>query len=341
MAFQIRTEGRPAAAGLDGTVYILEGPAGGDRAEVWPALGFNCFRWLARKNGQALDLLYSDPQLFDNPVPTRSGVPILFPFPNRIKDGRYGWFGRSYQLPRNDPAKKNAIHGYACRNPWRVVGQGADESAAWLTGEFQASVDAPAARGFWPADYRLRITYRLAAGRLRIEAAVENPDAELLPFGLGFHPYFRVPFGAGGADDTTVQAAAGAYWVLADSLPTGSVRPVDPPRDLRSPRSVGELTLDDVLTGLEAVADPADAALLLRGRVRSRTGPPELRLSTSGDFRELVVFTPPHRHAVCLEPYTGATDAINLQARGVDAGLKALPPGGHWSGVVQMEVGGI
>jgi aldose 1-epimerase len=67
-------------------------------------------------------------------------------------------------------------------------------------------------------------------------------------------------------------------------------------------------------------------------------GAVSLQLLTSPAFRELLVFTPPHRQAVCLEPYTCVTDAINLQARGIDAGLLVLPPGGQWSGVVDMVV---
>jgi hypothetical protein len=34
---------------------------------------------------------------------------------------------------------------------------------------------------------------------------------------------------------------------------------------------------------------------------------------------------------VSIEPYTCATDALNLQARGIDAGLLRLAPGEHWS----------
>ena len=30
--------------------------------------------------------------------PTRSGFPILFPFPNRIRDGKFDWQGNTYQL---------------------------------------------------------------------------------------------------------------------------------------------------------------------------------------------------------------------------------------------------
>ena len=74
--------------------------------------------------GRTLDLLYADPNLFTDGRPTRSGIPILFPFPNRIRVGRFSWEGKEYQLPLNDSVKQNAIHGFACRRPWRVVGQG-------------------------------------------------------------------------------------------------------------------------------------------------------------------------------------------------------------------------
>ena len=52
--------------------------------------------------------------------------------------------------------------------------------------------------------------------------------------------------------------------------------------------------------------------------------------SFSDEFRELVVFTPPWTDAVCLEPYTCVTDAINLQEQGVDAGWRELGPGKTW-----------
>src|SRR5438477_9846247 len=109
MAFQVRTASRPTSGGQEATVYVLEEASGQARAEVWPGLGFNCFAWQAVRAGQALDLLYADPQLFQGGRPTRSGIPVLFPFPNRIRDGRFSWRGRPYELPRNDPSAHNAI----------------------------------------------------------------------------------------------------------------------------------------------------------------------------------------------------------------------------------------
>src|SRR5262249_14833123 len=158
--------------------------------------------------------------------------------------------------------QKNAIHGFACRKPWRVVGQGADAASAWVTGEFHGSLDAPESRSHWPADYVLRLTYRLqgstAAGgssprrtgpaglkpaahkesnaTLRLEAEVINPDRVTLPFGLGFHQYFRVPLGAGKADQCLIHVPANEFWELQDSLPTGTRKRVDAARDLTRPR---------------------------------------------------------------------------------------------------------
>ena len=193
MSFAVRTRTQPGVTGLDATIYTLDDGAGG-RIEVWPALGFNCFSWQAVVAGRTLDLLYADPNLFSECKGTRSGIPILFPFPNRIRGGHFQWDGKEYQLPHTDTVHHNAIHGFACRRPWRVVDQGADANAAWLTGEFRGSTDARDCAGLWPADYEIRATYRLTPNRLRLDCEVVNPDRVTLPFGLGYHPYYRFPF---------------------------------------------------------------------------------------------------------------------------------------------------
>jgi len=335
MSFAVQTRTQPGVTGRDATIYTLSGH--GSSAEVWPALGFNCFRWSVARGGQTLELLYADPALFADGRPTRSGIPILFPFPNRIRAGKFRWEGKDYQLPHTDAVLGNAIHGFACRRAWRVAGSGADANSAWVTGVFRHSVDATDCAGLWPADYELRITYRLAAGSLRVEAEVTNPDKVSLPFGLGYHPYYNLPFVAGGAaTDCAVTVPAKAYWQLDKCLPSGPRVAVDAGRDLNPLRRFPDLNLDDVLTDLPAVAAGPDG-LIERSRVVGGPGL-EMRLHCSPDFREMVVFTPPNRAAFCVEPYTCTTDAINLQAQGVDAGWRSLAPGGRWTSVFEMRV---
>jgi aldose 1-epimerase len=324
VTFQVRTESLGRVTGLDPTIYILEGD--GTRAEIWPAQGFNCFRWTTQ--ARTVDVLYADPKFLEGSSPTRTGIPILFPFPNRIRDGRFTWDGKEYQLPLNDPAKKNAIHGFACRRPWRVVHQGADASSAWVTGEFQGSRDAADCLNLWPADYRIRVTYRVGAARLAVEAVADNPDKKPLPCGLGYHPYFCVE-----EKNCSVQVPAKQYWELEETLPSGNRPNVSGMRDLNQPRPFQELTLDDVLTSLSGTVQNG---MRLCGSIRRVQS--ELGVFTSAGYREVVVFTPPHRQAFCIEPYTCTTDAINLNQRGIDAGLMVLNPGQTWTGVVELRL---
>ncbi len=335
MSYTIRTRQADVLPGQDPTIYVLE-DGQGSIAEVWPALGFNCFRWVAMHQGKPLDLLYTDPALFANGRPTRSGIPVLFPFPNRIRDGRFAWAGQYHQLPLNDPAQKNAIHGFACRNPWRVSDSGADGESAWVRGVFRCSTDAPESLPLWPADHQITLTIRLGRGKLRVEAEVQNPDEAVLPFGLGYHPYFHIPFAStDNGDDYGIEVPAAEYWALEENLPIGERRPVDAARNLNRLRHFAELKLDDVLTALTDRPARMDG-LIERGSITGPSG--TLRVFCSPAFREMVVFTPPHRQAFCIEPYTCTTDAANLHTAGIDAGWLFLQPGETWSAVVELWV---
>jgi len=319
MAFRIESMQKPAG-GNEHTVYRLSSLDQTTAAEVWPSLGGNCLRWRVGTSAGSLDLLYVAPDWEQNPIPTRSGIPVLFPFPNRIRAGHFNYAGTDYQLPLNDPSKQNAIHGFACRSAWRVVDHGANREAGWLTVAFQPSVDAPQWLRLWPSDYRLSLTYRLELHRLHFEAKIENPDEQMLPFGLGYHPYFRTDM-----DQCLARVPALMTWTLQNSLPTGQLEEVDNRTDLRVPRPVEELQLDDIYTHFDKTTAHSDYGLLRGEVIYPNHG--TLRVWTDPEFTELVTFTPPHRTAICLEPYTCVTDAIHLEREGFDTGWRILRPG--------------
>ncbi|MBO0697287.1 MAG: aldose 1-epimerase [Zavarzinella sp.] len=331
MLYHIETEER-TAGGHSGTVYALVRRDIGSRVELWPGRGFNCLRWTVGGH----DLLYAAPDWTNTPLPTRSGVPILFPFPNRIRNGTFTSGGRTYQLPKNDSAHANGIHGFAPRNPWRVFGYGADVRGAWVHADFQISADAPEADDLWPGDGMLSVVCRLAPDRLRVELRVRNMADVPFPFGVGLHPYFRLPGADADVSNYILHAPARAVWPLVDSLPTGEKVPVPDDLNWNRPRAIGGMQLDTLYGDLGAIREE-DGGLLLRAELGHREQPGRLEVWTTADFRESVLFVPVHRKAVCLEPYTCATDAANLQARGIDAGWRALPPGGQWAGAVEFR----
>lgn len=313
---------------------VLKDSATGSTAHVAPHLGFNCYEFRAVVDGRVVNVIDAASDfLSGNQRPSGHGIPILFPFPNRIRAGRFEWKGRQYNLCESDAATDgngNAIHGFCLDQPWRVTDRGNQH----VVGEFQLSVDAPQRRDLWPADFSIQIRYALNGATLRADVRIANPDNVSLPFGFGTHPYFRLPLAAeSDPSHCLIEASAAEQWELTDCLPTGSRQPVPSDKDLREGARYSELQLDDVLTGLQPEGGRHEFLI-----IDERAG---LQVSQRCDpaFRELVVYTPPGRNAVCLEPYTCVTDAANLQPRGIDAGWRVLEPGEEFHTWIEIEAG--
>lgn len=334
MAFRVSSAAR-AAGDKSGDVYELLAADGSVRAEVWPQCGFNCLKWQVRDGSGWADILFHMPDWDANPVPTRSGNPILFPFPGRLRDGRITHEGKTYQLPLTDNTKLHSIHGFTPRNKWRVIGQTAAPECASVTGEFVLSADLPEALAHWPADFRFQVTYRLYANKLQLVARVENPTAGTLPFGLGYHGYFCLP-GVTDADvsNYVLQANVSQVWAAENNLPTGERVPTPAALDFQKARAVGTTALDNVFT---SVNGPTDAGLVEQAVLSHPQAKGKLRVLADPAFRELVLFTPAHRKAVAIEPYSCSADASNLAARGVDTGWRVLAAGAAWEAVVEYR----
>src|SRR5262249_14607327 len=149
---------------------------------------------------------------------------------------------------------------------------------------------------------------------LRIESQVKNVGTAPLPFGLGFHPYLRFPSGDETVERCKLLAPARSLWESVDNIPTGQRIPIPDDLNWNSTRCIAGTNLDTLYTSLGVIADRGDG-MLLRARLGHTGLPGALQVWTTGDFRDSVLFTPPHRRAVCIEPYTCATDAINLTER--------------------------
>jgi aldose 1-epimerase len=299
-------------------LVTLEEASSGARARIHSDLAFNCFDYSVPIHGERIEVLEYDPGFAAGEAkPRAGGIPLLFPFPNRIKGAKYTWRGREYALKPHDQFG-NAIHGLISDRSWRVIAQTRDA----VTGEFQLSKDAPDLRALWPADFRIRVSYQLVGGCLKSRIVVFNPDSVPLPWGFGTHPYFKVPLKPGGdAGKCLIEVPAKSIWELVDCVPTGKIVPVDPPRDLRSAPALSTLKLDDVYT------DVTMEHGCCRTRIVDEAAGMQVLQVSDSLFREQVVYTPPHGKSVCIEPYTCTTDAVNLTERGIPCGLQVLEPG--------------
>jgi aldose 1-epimerase len=332
MAHRVNTESHGGR-----TVYTLHDDTTGASAAILPSYGFNLFSLKLPAAGAVREVLQTAPDFAENPRdPARNGTPILFPFPNRIRAGRYRFRDKDYQLPVPGGQNPNAIHGFALKVPWDVVEHAADADQARIVGRYQISKQSPEMRPFWPTDGVLEVRYALAGRRLSMTVTVTNPTAEEFPYGFGIHPYFRLPIVPGGdAARTLVVLPASRTWILSEFLPTGEIRDVDDRLDFRKGQPRKGLKLDNVLTGLAYEGDLGTCRLI------DQALNAEFRLSFDRKFRELVAFTPGAAEGViAIEPYTQTTDAINLEAKGIDAGLRRLGHNQHESLLIVMETVG-
>lgn len=276
-------------------------------AEVAPQFGNNCFAFRVQE-----PILEPVPFEEFRQRPTSFGIPILFPFPNRIRDGEFYFRGQRYAVNPNR-------HGFVRDKAWRVLGAGADDrEGAWIKSSVEAAQYAEQILGQFPFPFRLEVTYRLKDGRLEMDTVAQNVGEREAPVGFGIHPYFAC------SAQATIQIPARKRWELLDSLPTGKLLEVEGSYDLRQPREVAGLVLDDIFTELVADSDGLVRCVLDdRGK-----GMQTIVEFDAGQFPNVVVYTPPApRQAICIEPYTCPTDGFNLHHRGVESNLLLLPSG--------------
>lgn len=301
-------------------VVELHDSATGCRARISVDRGFNCFEFAAIAGGRPHELLWSAPEFAAGQGrPSGSGIPLLFPFAGRIRGTSFVWQGKKFSLTAGD-SLGNAIHGFVLDRPWRVIEQSPTRAAA----EFHAARDDALLLNHWPGDFRIVASYELQSPAvLASQIRIENPGDRPLPFWFGTHPYFRVPLVDGrSAGECRVTVPAGAYWELADMLPTGRQLPATGERDLAGGLPFERTHLDDVFTWLKSQHDE------IITRIDDPQGGRALVMSFDATFfRECVVYNPPHRQAICLEPYSAVPDAFTLAERGIETGLAVLAPG--------------
>ncbi|RKU33326.1 aldose 1-epimerase [Candidatus Poribacteria bacterium] len=286
-------------------------------AEIVPALGNNCYAF--RVAGRAL--IDEPPALATlQERPTAYGNPILFPFPNRIRNGSWTFEGETYQFDK-PPDAPTTIHGLLLNRPYQVQRHAADENGATLVCTLDSRTVPDIGRQY-PFPFHIEITYTLKDSVLTMGIAIKNTGERNMPMGFGIHPYFRIANPA----QAKITVPAAKYWELDDVLvPTGKQFPVSGDLDLREGKPFVGLKLDHVFTDVQ-----------LTDRVSRCIIGEELVMESDAIFRELVVYTPPGRNAICFEPYTCPTDAINLEAKGIPAGIIVLSPKETFSATVRI-----
>lgn len=298
------------------TVLELHDAATGSIAELVPDIGSNLYRF----DSQGHRVIVSPDSLTSLRTGEfaifRYGMPILFP-PNRVKDGRFTYGGKDYELPLNEPPDYH-LHGELCSRPWEVVGLGADSDGAFAVTRFRYSTH-PDLLQYWPHEMEFTMTYRLCDGVLHVNASILNAGMSEAPFAFGFHPYFAVPFGSD--EEIVLTVPATEEWPITNlSFVTGRPGATD--------------LVERVNEGLDISDYPplgctmltlAEGDSVCRIAMKSRSYTIAYRLDEQ--FPYVLLFRPDWAQAYSLEPYTYVTDAFNLPFESSVTGVRGIGVG--------------
>ncbi|MFI5696870.1 aldose 1-epimerase family protein [Kribbella sp. NPDC051586] len=165
----------------------------------------------------------------------------LFPWPNRITDGRYTFEGTEQQLYLTEPARSNAIHGLTRWANWLRVDDGSDPAALVAGHRLHGQPG-------YPHQLDLRLEYRLT-DHLTVTATATNVGGTSAPYGYGAHPYLSV---GRPIDECVLEfAAADRLEVSAERMqPVGLTPVAGSSYDFSGGRVIGTTSIDHAFTGL-------------------------------------------------------------------------------------------
>ena len=257
-------------------------------------------------------------------VTAARGQPLV-PWPNRLHGGRYTWDGLEHEVPLDEPAQGNALHGLARFRAWRAV----DRSSDAVTMALRLHPSPP-----YPFCLDLAVRYALTDEGLLVESSATNVGADAAPYAQGAHPYLTV----GGLVDAARLTVPADTWLPTDDdqIPTGTQPVQDTAYDFRRARTVGPLAMDHAFTDLRRGADG-------RARVRLEVDGRAVEVWLDEGYRWLEVFTADsvpqverRRQGLGVEPMTAPPNAFVT-----GEGVLRLEPGDsvvHRWGVAAVQI---
>lgn len=295
-----------------GTVTLSAGPL---EAELAPALGMTGVS-LRHRGDELLDrraglLAYAR-------TGAVMGVPLLYPWANRLAAHDYMLDGRDVRLPPGPPlvhCEEHGlpIHGLLHASPhWHVTALDAGRIAARL-----AFDQHPELLAAFPFPHVLDIEASLTAERLRVTTTVRPTGESAVPIAFGFHPYLRLPGVPRTAWEVTLPPRR--QLVLdARGIPTGTGARLPAARFALADRA-----FDD---GYDGLAERSCFSVAGGGRT--------LAVELEAGYPAAQVFSPRDGAFICFEPMTAPTNALRS-----GAGLRLVEPGDAFTAAFSIAVG--
>ncbi len=280
------------------TEYVLTNQESGEALYVIPEYGGIIRKMTLQKDGhfhKIIDCGDTEEQILGDKLAYPSAH--LFPWANRVRDGKYEFQGTHYQLPINEESLNNAIHGLVAFAKFEVTQVEINAQSAILTIKYIYKGEE---QGYpFPFDLEIKHTFSSDDGLL-LTYTITNTGKTDMPMVLGWHPYFRIDEEK--ASDWQVSIPTKHKYVSDKQMIPNGQEAID----LKELKPIGDDQLDNVFRIESSVRS-----------ITQLTSPAKnLTLNVWQDaqkdqFHYTVVYIPSTRDRIAIEPMTGNTDAFN------------------------------
>jgi aldose 1-epimerase len=261
---------------------------------------------------------------------TTMGIPLLYPWANRLAGDRYPGPHGDVVLAADDPllkfdANRLPIHGVLPRGlEWELLstdaGSGEGDGHAGASDALRARLrwDRPELLAIFPFAHVLELRASIAGATLTVETSVATPDDPLapVPVSFGFHPYLTIP----GCDRAAweVELPVSERLLLDEQMiPTGEREPFD-----RRRFALADSDWDDAFVGL---IEPSIFSVSGAGR--------RIELQFLDGYSYAQVYAPAAQGFICFEPMTAPTNALRSHD-----GLRSVEPGGLFRAAFRISI---
>ncbi len=243
-----------------------------------------------------------------------AGIPLLYPWANRLAGPRYRIAGQDVTLDPTSPLLHCDEHGLLIHGVrWALL---AWEVVAAKSNRITAKLDwtRPELLAVFPFRHKVEMTAWLRPDSLTIDTAILAEDP--VPVSFGFHPYFGIPRLP--RAEWRLELPARRRLPLDDrGIPTGEEEPLGP-----LDASIGELSLD---AGFIVLDERPTFSLSGGGR--------RITVEFLENYRYAQVFAPKGQDFVALEPMTAQTSALTS-----GRGLRLVERGQRFQAVFRIGI---
>lgn len=300
---------------MSGTTETLTLTAGKLTLVLSPAAGGCIVSYRTADHG-GVDLMRPhDPAAIAARNPRGLACYPLFPFSNRVRDGKFSFAGRAHQLALNFDTSPHAIHGNSWQAPWQVAAH--DKGNAELVFAYKPQGQ----KGEWPFAYTARQTFALGDTGLGATLVMTNDDSQTMPCGFGLHPYFPMTRTA------RLKVNVKGIWDSDETLIPFRNVPVPPALDFAKGPVLSQLECDNCFTGWDH-----------RTMIEWPEHKTRLNITADKVFGHTVIYVPPHHEFFAFEPVSNSNNGFNQLAEGrKDTGVIALAAKASISGAMRFD----